>query len=144
MNIKIKRKKSFVGMLIPYHCIINYDLKDFRDYIIQENHVLAEDYLKEMYLGISKRRHFDMERFLSYLGKNNLADTVKIIKIKNGKTINVETDNSLRIFPVAFTSTGAAFGNQICINSDNIEKLYIIKTKYVMAGTSLTISDATK
>ena len=139
MKIKITRKKKkLVARIIPYYCIINYELKNFKKYINQEGYALNEDAMKNInYNPLSLKlfknmpRKFNIENFKAYLDNINLGETVKIVPLKNGETKSIDINNQkTTIYIVSFTSNGVVFGNEIYIDQDLINKSYIVETKY--------------
>ena len=137
MNIKITRKKKrLVARLIPYYCIINYDIEDFKKYIKEENYALNDNAMENidynpLSLNVAKNmpRAFSVEKFKAHL--ENKKENVEIVLIKNGETKTIELDNKKTpILVASFTSTGVVFSNQVLVSENSVDKSYLIVTKY--------------
>ncbi len=131
----IREKKKFVGRIIPYYCIINYELKDFKKYINLRNYALNENvnenincsfFSFKIYKNVP--RGFDIDDFINYIDNNR---EIGIIPLSNGSSEELIVENkTMPMFVVLFTSTGVVFSNQIYIVPNLKENTFLIKTEY--------------
>ncbi len=143
-----RKKKKLVARIILYFCIFNYELEDFKEYIYKKNYALLEN-IKEninhnffsLQLYKNPPRKFDIDDFVLHLRHQNLLESVSVLTLYNGETVNVEVMNQeIPMFVVAFTSSGVAFSNQVYIKKDSNHKKFAIETKYSFKlGINLTI-----
>jgi hypothetical protein len=136
-KIKITRKRTILNARwIPYHCIIGYELEDFRNYLNLQDYALSEDAMKNInYNPLSLEtyknmpRAFNPENFKAYLDIFNLAETVKIVPIESSevKIVDLGTQRTT-IFVAKFGSAGVGLGNQITIGEGSGKKSFIIET----------------
>ena len=133
-RVVIKREKcKFVGMLIEYWCIVNFDKDEFMQYFKQRDECEGEadnGALPEINSG-KGRLYID-----SYDDSgNSIREYLQAFPVNNGKTVEIEIDEQrTTLFIFTNTSTGAAFSNQVVIPAGFSDLSYSIKTDYSMMG----------
>jgi len=105
-NLTIFRKKSFVGSMIPYHCVFGIDINDFKKHFEVKNNGSVEN-------GVA---------ILNV--KNNERVTTQIP--------NEETT----MFVLAITSSGNSYSDVLQIESGNEDISIVLETNYNFAKGS--------
>ena len=140
-RVVIKREKcKFVGILIEYWCIVNFDKNEFMQYfkLCDEYEDEADNSVLPEIKSGKGRLYID---FRDDRG-NSIRKYLQAFPVNNGKTAEIEIDEQRTIlFVFAKTSTGAVFSNQVVIPTGFSDLSYSIKTDYSMfGGTSLYIA----
>jgi len=100
-EIKIKRKKSFFACLIPYFCVVNCDIRSFKE---------------------------SFEKGRGRIG-NDFKDS--IYTISNGKEISITNFNTITsFFLFAFTANGPVYSDIVPVDMGTNDLEYWIETKY--------------
>ena len=99
----IIRIKKFTGSFIPYYCVVNTSLNEFRNYVKNRNSALI-----------------DHDEIINSMHA-----------IANGEEITIEIENSeTTVFVFARTSTGRVLSDLVTIEEGNTDITFHLETGY--------------
>lgn len=102
-KLTVTRIKRFTGSFIPYYCVVNTSLNEFRNYVKNRNSALI-----------------DHDEIINSMHA-----------IANGEEITIEIENSeTTLFIFARTSTGRVMSDLVTIEAGDTDITFRIKTVY--------------